>query len=103
MRPPSARERGLERALDVVGLEPARSCLVHQPPQLGHVRLAQVRGRERLRVEQLRDSVADAVVDHLVHLRPPCRVVAVPDRLDQQLPQRGAGEAAPSTSNTLPP
>ena len=43
-------------------------------------------------VEQVLEPVADAGVDHLVHLGLDLGLLAVADRLDQQVAQRGLGE-----------
>ena len=64
-----ARERRPERALDVVGLQASRPCLVHQCAQLRDVRVLHRVGRERALGEQLLDAVGDAGVDDLLHLR----------------------------------
>ena len=85
-------ERGAERALDVVRLQPPRARLVHQLPQLGDVRVLQRVGRKRPLGEQLLDAVGDAGVDDLLHVRARLGQLAVADRLDQQCPQRRPSE-----------
>ena len=52
-----ARERRSERALDVVRLQAAGPCLVHQRAQLRDVGVLQRVGGERALVEQLLDPV----------------------------------------------
>ena len=45
-------------------------------------------GRQGALVEQLGDAVRDALVDHLLHLRPDLGLLAVADRLEQEVAQR---------------
>ena len=88
-----AAERLEEERADVVRLELAGLGPLHLVADLLDVGVRQDVGDERALVQRLRAAVADGRVDDLVEPRPHLGLVAVADRLDQQVREAGPRRA----------